>query len=139
MAARIAARHPGARFLLAGEGSRRGEFERMAAELGIARQVQFLGMVSDMRSFYASCDLLVLPSRSEGCPNIVLEAMAMNLPVVASDTEATREVVTHMRDGLLFPVGDVDKLSETVDLALSAPGLRRALAARALRKVQQEL
>jgi glycosyltransferase involved in cell wall biosynthesis len=108
----------------------------MAAELGVADRVQFLGMVKDMRGFYASCDLLVLPSRSEGSPNVVLEAMAMKLPVVASDSTATREVVAHLRDGLLFPVGDVEQLTGTVDLALGEPELRAALAARALRKVQ---
>jgi glycosyltransferase involved in cell wall biosynthesis len=139
MAARIAARHPDARFLVAGDGSRRARYEQLAAKLGLGNHVQFLGMVGDMRSFYASCDLLVLPSRSEGCPNIVLEAMAMRLPVIASDTTATREVVGHLRDGFLFPVGDIDTLSETVELALSAPDLCATLAARALRKVQGPL
>jgi glycosyltransferase involved in cell wall biosynthesis len=139
MAARIAVRHPAARFVIAGEGSRRPDYEKMAVELGVAPRVRFLGMVKDMTSFYASCDLLVLPSRSEGCPNIVLEAMAMRLPVVASDTIATREVVTHLRDGFLFPVGNIDKMCETVEEALSAPDLRAAMAARALRKVQGPL
>jgi glycosyltransferase involved in cell wall biosynthesis len=139
MAARIAAHHPEVRFLIAGDGSRRSGYEQLAARLGLDGRVQFLGMVRDMRAFYASCDLLVLPSRSEGCPNIVLEAMAMKVPVVASDTTATREVVTHLRDGFLFPVGDVDRLSDTVELALGAPDLRAAIAARALRKAQGPL
>jgi glycosyltransferase involved in cell wall biosynthesis len=139
MAARIAAHHPEVRFLIAGYGSRRSGYEHLAALLGLEGRVEFLGMVRDMRAFYASCDLLVLPSRSEGCPNIVLEAMAMKVPVVASDTTATREVVTHLRDGFLFPVGDVDRLSDTVELALGAPDLRAAIAARALRKAQGPL
>jgi len=139
MAARIAERHPRARFVMAGDGSRRPQYEALAVKLGLGARVQFLGQVSDMRAFYASCSLLVLPSRSEGCPNIVLEAMAMKLPVVASDTEATREIVAHMRDGLLFPVGDVDKLTETVELALRATDLRDALAARALTKARGPL
>jgi glycosyltransferase involved in cell wall biosynthesis len=139
MAARIAAHRPEVRFLIAGDGSRRSRYQQLATQLGLEGRVQFLGMVKDMRAFYASCDLLVLPSRSEGCPNIVLEAMAMKLPVVASDTTATREVVTHLRDGFLFPVGDVDRLSDTVELALGAPDLRAAIAARALRKAQGPL
>jgi glycosyltransferase involved in cell wall biosynthesis len=139
MAARIAAHHPEVRFLIAGDGSRRSSYQQLAVRLGLEDRVQFLGMVRDMRAFYESCDLLVLPSRSEGCPNIVLEAMAMKVPVVASDTTATREVVTHLRDGFLFPVGDIDQLSETVELALGAPDLRAAIAARALRKVQGPL
>lgn len=139
MASRIAARHPDARFLVAGDGSRRPRYEHLADKLGLGDRVRFLGMVNDMRAFYESLDLLVLPSRSEGCPNIVLEAMAMKLPVVASDTTATREVVTHLRDGFLFPAGNVEKLCEAVDLALSSPDLRTAIAARALRKVQGPL
>jgi len=139
MAARIAARRPDVRFIVAGDGSRRPIYEKQAAKLGLAGRVDFLGMVHDMRSFYASCDLLVLPSRSEGSPNVVLEAMAMKLPVVASDSTATREVVTHLRDGFVFPVGDVDRLTDTVEHALRAPDLRLALAARALRKVQDRL
>ncbi|HTB60352.1 MAG TPA: glycosyltransferase [Polyangia bacterium] len=139
MAARIAARHSEVQFLIAGDGSRRPAYEKLAAKLGISARVHFLGQVEDMRAFYASCDLLVLPSRSEGSPNVVLEAMAMKLAVVASDTPATREVVTHLRDGILFPVGDVDKLTDAVDLSVSLPELRTMLAARALRKVRGPL
>jgi glycosyltransferase involved in cell wall biosynthesis len=139
MAARIAARHPEVRILIAGDGSRRPEFEAMAAALGVADRVQFLGKVGDMRAFYSSCTVLVLPSRSEGSPNIVLEAMAMKLPVIASDTTATRELLTHLRDGLLYPVGDVEALTETVELALAAPELCMTLAARAFKKVQGPL
>ena len=65
--------------------------------------------------------------------------MAMKLPVVASGSRATREVVTDLRDGFLFPVGDVDRLTDAVELALGAPELRATLAARALRKIQGPL
>jgi glycosyltransferase involved in cell wall biosynthesis len=139
MAAAVASRHPGTQFLIAGDGSRRQHFELLARELGVAERVHFLGIVQDMRAFYGACDLLVLPSRSEGCPNIVLEAMAMKVPVVASDTVATREVVTPMRDGLLYPVGHVQRLIEAVELLLETPGLRAVLAAGALKKVQGPL
>ncbi len=139
MAARIASRHPDVRFLVAGDGSRLPSYEKLAAALGLAARVEFLGMVRDVRTFYASCDLLVLPSRSEGSPNVVLEAMAMKLPVVASDSTATREVVSHLEDGLLYPVGHVDALTEAVELALGAPELRRVLAARAFGKIQGPL
>jgi glycosyltransferase involved in cell wall biosynthesis len=139
MAGRIAQKYPHVHFLVAGEGSRRPQYEELATKLGLADRLRFLGEVSDMRAFYASCSALVLPSRSEGSPNVVLEAMAMKLPVIASDTAATREIVTHLRDGFLFPVGDVDKLTATVELALRATDLRLTLAARAFRKVRAAL
>jgi glycosyltransferase involved in cell wall biosynthesis len=136
MAAVVARRHPGVRFLMAGEGSRRPMVERQAAELGLGDRLRFLGLVPDMRDFYAACDLLVLPSRSEGCPNTVLEAMAMKVAVVASDTPATREVVQSLSDGLLYPTGDVDRLVLSVERLLSDSALRAELAERAWRKVQ---
>ncbi len=139
MAARIADRRRDVRFLMAGDGSRRAQYEAIAAKLRLGDRVTFLGQVRDMRSFLASCDMLVLPSRSEGSPNVVLEAMAMKVPVVASDTPATREVITHLRDGFLFPVGDVDRLTDTVETALQAPHLRATLTARAFRKAQGPL
>jgi glycosyltransferase involved in cell wall biosynthesis len=137
MAARIVPRHPEARFLIAGDGSRRRSYENRAAKLGLGDRVQFLGMVKDMRRFYASLDLLVLPSRSEGSPNVVLEAMATGLPIIASDIPTIRELIVHLSDGLLFPVGDIGKLTLAVELALTAPGLRAKIAERALRKVQR--
>jgi glycosyltransferase involved in cell wall biosynthesis len=139
MARAIAGGHPDVQFIVAGDGSRRAHYQSLAHQLGLDGRVQFLGIVQDMRRFYAACDLLVLPSRSEGCPNIVLEAMAMRVPVIASDTAATREVVTTMRDGLLFPPGDVAALVAMVELALRNPRLSAALASRALRKVQGPL
>jgi glycosyltransferase involved in cell wall biosynthesis len=139
MAARIAERRRDVRFLMAGDGSRRAVYEGIAAKLRLGDRLQFLGQVRDMRSFLGSCDMLVLPSRSEGSPNVVLEAMAMKVPVVASDTPATREVITHLRDGFLFPVGDVDQLTDTVETALQAPHLRATVTARAFRKAQGPL
>jgi glycosyltransferase involved in cell wall biosynthesis len=139
MARTVAGHHPDVHFLIAGDGSRRAHYESLAHHLGVGPRVHFLGIVKDMRRFYAACDLLVLPSRSEGCPNIVLEAMAMKVPVVASDTAATREVVTSMRDGLLFPAGNVAALVELVELVLRTPALAAALAARALRKARGPL
>ena len=88
MAAEIAPYHRDVRFLVAGEGSRRPLYEAMAEISPAAEQVRFLGYVEDMRSFYAACDILVLPSRSEGCPNVVLEAMAMRRALVVSERPA---------------------------------------------------
>src|SRR5204863_268454 len=76
-AALLAGDYPGAAFVIAGEGSRRADYETLARSLGVERTVRFVGYVPDMRSFYASVDIVVLPSRSEGCPYVVLESLAM--------------------------------------------------------------
>ena len=129
-AAPIVRRHPNVTFLIAGEGSRRVQYEAMARRLGIERQVRFLGYVADMPAFYASCDIIVLPSRSEGFPNVVLEAMAMRRALIVSNTPGALELVSDGREALVFPVGDVRALARAIDRLVTDNGLRTALAAR---------
>jgi glycosyltransferase involved in cell wall biosynthesis len=131
VAAAISARHPDACFLVAGDGSRRAGYEELARSLDVGARVRFLGYVADMRSFYAACDIFVLPSRSEGCPNVVLESMAMRRAVLASDAPGTREVIRDGRDGLLFPVGDLGAFAAAANRLIEHPSFRRALATRA--------
>lgn len=133
LAAQLARRRPDVAFLLAGEGSRRAAYQKIADRAG-ASNLRFLGYVSDMRAFYAAIDVLVLPSRSEGCPNVVLEAMAMDTVVVASDAAGTVEVLRHGREGLVYPIGDVARLTEMIDDLAAHPervlALRQAAALR---------
>ena len=129
-AALLAPAYPEAAFVIAGEGSRRAEYEALARSLGVANAVRFVGYVPDMRSFYASVDIVVLPSRSEGCPNVVLESMAMRRALVVSDSAGSREVVTNGVNGLMFPVGDVGALANQLRRLLDDPVLRTTLARR---------
>ncbi len=121
-------------FLFAGDGSRRERYVELARRLRVP--IQMVGFVEDMRAFYSACDVFVLPSRSEGCPNVVLEAMAMGCAVVAADAPATREILTHGRDGLLYPVGDVGALADRVTSLVEAPELRRRLIERAAERAR---
>jgi glycosyltransferase involved in cell wall biosynthesis len=129
-AAVLARAYPEAAFVIAGEGSRRPEYEALARSLGVANTVRFTGYVADMRSFYASVDIVVLPSRSEGCPNVVLESMAMRRALVVSDSVGSREVVTDGTNGLLYPIGDVGALTAALRRLLDDPILRATLARR---------
>lgn len=136
LAASLKSQYPKARFLLAGEGSRRAQLEQMAREMG-ASNLSFLGFVADMPSFYAACDLLVLPSRSEGCPNFMLESVAMGKAMVAADIAPIAELVRTTEHALLYPLGDVTELAAAVHGLLSEPEQRTALAARALSHAHQ--
>jgi glycosyltransferase involved in cell wall biosynthesis len=129
-AAPIVRRHPHVTFLIAGDGSRRAQYEELARRLGIERQVRFLGYVADMPAFYSSCDIIVLPSRSEGFPNVVLEAMAMRRALIVSNTPGALEVVSDGREALVFPVGDIRALARAIDRLVTDSALRTALAAR---------
>jgi len=128
MAARIAPRHPEVTFLVAGEGSLRASFMDQAQRLGLGRRLEFLGYVADMRSFYAACDVFVLPSRSEGCPNVVLEALAAKRALVVSDAAGTREIIRDGVDGLVHRIGDVDSLTRAVERLVVDERLRADLA-----------
>ena len=102
------------------------------------RPEDFLRMAAEIapRSFYAACDIIVLPSRSEGCPNVVLESMAMRRALVVSNAAGTREVVAHEREALVFPIGDIAALSDAVRRLIEQPELRRELEARAHQRVE---
>lgn len=136
MAAEIAPYHRDVRFLVAGEGSRLPLYEEMAEVSPAADQVRFLGYVEDMQSFYAACDIVVLPSRSEGCPNVVLESMAMRRALVVSDAAGTRDVVAHEREALVFPIGNVASFAAAVRRLIEQPALRHDLQIRAHQRVE---
>jgi len=124
--------------VVAGEGSRRAAYEAEARAAGVGEAVRFLGYVPDMRSFYDACDVFVLPSRSEGCPNVVLEAMATRCALVVSDAAGTRECLHHGREGMVYPIGDVEAPAAAVTRLVVEPGLREALAARAEERARLE-
>ena len=87
------AKLPNCDLLLVGEGPLRASLETAARAAGIAARVHFAGWRADVPAILAASDLLVLPSAWEGMPNVVLEAMASRLPVVASDVEGVRELL----------------------------------------------
>ena len=138
MAARLHRRFPDIHFLMAGDGSERPACEALAAARGLGPTFRILGYVSDMRSFYAGCDVLALPSRTEGLPNMVLESMAMQKALVVSDRAVRSGVVHHEVEGLVHRVEDVDGFTTCVERLLGSESLRRSLARRARERVQRD-
>jgi L-malate glycosyltransferase len=102
---------PSTRFVLVGDGEARESFANQVAELGLSRNFLFLGRRSDIPQILASCDIAVLPSRSEGLPNAVLEYMAAGLPVVVSRVGGSEELVKDGVTGLLVSAEDSAALS----------------------------
>ncbi len=108
--------------MILGDGSRRGALQALAAKLGVAERVRFLGFQANPWAWFGTARLFVLPSRWEGFPNALLEAMACGAPVVASACDyGPREAVAHGRTGLLTPVGDVEALRAAMDALLGDP------------------
>jgi glycosyltransferase involved in cell wall biosynthesis len=97
----VVARYPDASLLLAGDGPCRGALERLAAELGVARAVEFAGHVEDVAAVYRSLDVFLFPSLAEPLGSALLTAMAYGLPVVARASGAVPEVIEDGANGLL--------------------------------------
>lgn len=136
-AGRVIREFPEAYFVLLGDGQLREQLESSAT--GMRDNVRFAGFVPHHRvgQWLAAADLLVLPSLSEGMPHVIMEAMSMGLPVVASAVGGVPELVRHGENGLLVPPGDPAMLAESLTQLISSPDLRQRLGLGAARTVQE--
>jgi glycosyltransferase involved in cell wall biosynthesis len=87
------------------------ELKKMARELGIEKNVQFLGFRKDIYNLIGLADMVVLSSRSEGLGISILEALALKKPVIASNVGGIPEIITHGKTGLLVPPDDPEALA----------------------------
>jgi len=126
----VLAAFPNAKFVFVGEGPARDEWEALAAKLGIASKVVFLGRRDDMAAVYGSLDMVVLPSYKEAMPMCLLEALAVGKPVVATRVGSVPELVVPEVTGLLVEPGDANALSAAVLRLLGDMELGRTLGAR---------
>jgi glycosyltransferase involved in cell wall biosynthesis len=97
---------PSTRLLLVGDGPLRRALERKAENLGVSEAVSFTGHLDRVVEAYRAMDVLVLPSRYEGFGLVLAEAMAMGVPIVATNVVGIEDVVTNGSNGLLVPYGD---------------------------------
>jgi glycosyltransferase involved in cell wall biosynthesis len=127
------------RLLVAGEGECRRGLEAMAADRGLAGVCRFLGHCHDVATFHHTADLFVQSSDYEGTSNALLEAMALETPVVATNVGGTSELITHGVHGLLVPPRDPAALADAIEYTVAdrAATARRVAAARA--RVEHEL
>lgn len=115
------------RLIIVGDGPERGRLEAAVAVQGLKERVIFTGQVSDVYAFYAAADVFVLPSHSEGSPNVLLEAMAASLPIVATAVGGVTEVVKHEESALLVPAQDPNALAATIARVLTDQELAERL------------
>ncbi len=107
-------RLPDCDLLLLGKGPQRAKLQRMCRQKGISDRVHFAGWRTDVPEILAASRLLVLPSAWEGMPNVVLEAMAARLPVVAADVEGVRELLGPAAEAQTVPHGDSANLANKI-------------------------
>jgi glycosyltransferase involved in cell wall biosynthesis len=116
--------------LVAGDGPGRARLEAQCARLGLGSRVRFMGHVHDVDAVYRLIDLLVLPSRSEGLPNTLLEAMQADVPVVATTVGAVPEVVGTSPAARLVAPGSVAALVDAIEQAVTQGDPPQAATAR---------
>lgn len=133
----LAARDIPFRATIAGDGDQREPLEAEARRLGLADRVAFPGWCGDVPALLATGDVFAFPSRQEGFPLMLLEAMASGLPVVATRIPGTDEIVAGDDMGLLVPVDDRAALTDALATTLSQPALALARAAVGRRQILQ--
>jgi glycosyltransferase involved in cell wall biosynthesis len=119
--AQVTAALPEARLLVVGDGPLRGELQRQTRDLGLAGSVIFAGRREDVPRIMAALDVMTLPSLWEGFGLVLLEAMAVSRPIVASRVSAIPEIVVDGETGLLVPPRDADALAAALIALLRDP------------------
>lgn len=134
----FAAKIPDWTLWLVGDGPERKSLESLASRLGIKERIVFWGRKENIGWFYENCGVFVLPSRHEGFPNSLLEAMMAGLPVIASDCDSgPSEVIKNSINGFLVKSDSVEALSEALIRLTGDPELRKQVSTRAIEVDQQ--
>ncbi|MBT8080440.1 MAG: glycosyltransferase family 4 protein [Gammaproteobacteria bacterium] len=135
--ARIAGDHNSWRLVIIGDGPEKDRLCGLRDSLGIAGRVEIIGPVGDVENWMARAGIVVQPSRYEGFPNVVLEAMGMGAAVVAADCAwGPRELIQDGVNGRLVPVENIESLASVVAELIDQPAFRASLGLEA-RKVRQ--
>ena len=116
-----------AKLIIVGDGPERERLEAAADSLGCKESVVFAGQSSDVWPFYSAADVFVLPSHSEGSPNVLLEAMAAGIPIVATEVGGVPEMVEQNQSALLVPANDPSVLAAAIARVLSEEELAQRL------------
>ncbi len=112
------------------------DYRQMARELGVDRYTNFLPFERNVFEVYQKAYCLLLPSVGEGLSNVLLEAMAMEMPVIASRVSGSVEVVDHLKNGLLIPPGSPEALAAAMEMVLGYPEQAAAWGRQARLKVR---
>jgi glycosyltransferase involved in cell wall biosynthesis len=134
----VLARAPEARWMICGDGTQRGELERQVRDAGLLGVVAFAGFRDDLDQWMPNADLFVLPSFTEGLPNVLLEAHAAGVPVVATAVGGTPELVLDGETGLLVPPDDPAALADRMTQLLADTALRRRMSQAARTRVREQ-
>jgi len=124
-------RWPGVRYVIVGDGSKAEAFKQLAAERNLLDRVHFVGFRSNVFDYYGCMDVFVCPSLVEGASGVVLEAMLMGKPVVATRVGWVPELIQHGENGLIANLSDPEGLAQAIESLLADRPRRQAMGTRA--------
>jgi N-acetyl-alpha-D-glucosaminyl L-malate synthase BshA len=116
-----------ARLIMVGEGPERLSAAGVARQLGVEDRISYLGNCANVEDLLPCADLIIQPSEHESFGLVPLEAMASEVPVIATNSGGVTEVVVHGKTGYLCEVGDIESMAEYARAILTQPELRTAL------------
>jgi glycosyltransferase involved in cell wall biosynthesis len=114
--------------LIVGEGAEYAKLIQQIKDLKLQKHVKLIGLKSNVQDYYHQAELFVLPSRNEGYPNALIEAMSLGCPSVAIDCDfGPAEIIKHNQNGLLVPNNNINKLSASIYSVLMNPILKNRI------------
>jgi glycosyltransferase involved in cell wall biosynthesis len=142
-AAKVAEKFPQAHFILAGidttpNGEVRKQLDQLVTELKLGDRFRFLGWLDNAAELLCALDVFVSASETESFGLAIAEAMAARTAVVATRTEGAQEVLDDQQTGLLVPIGNVERLAESIELLLNDPDRRQQMATQAAQVVREK-
>jgi len=125
----LAEKYPQARLLIVGDGNEKKILEDLTIDLGLSDKVEFAGAIAheNVLAYYQRANVFVLPSLNEGMSNVMLEALACSLPVVATNTGGTKELLTDNVNGLIVKMKDAEDLAEKIEKLILNPQLEKSM------------
>lgn len=137
-AQRIVRKRSDVYFVIAGKGELEQDLRQLTQSIGVADRVFFIGHFHDVRKIFELLDIYVLSSTREGLPNTVLEAMAMEVPIVSTDVDGVKEAVTAEQEAILVPARNSELLAAALERVLDDAELRARLRREARKKAETE-
>lgn len=115
------------KLIFAGNGPMQKELEKRVQELGLTNKVSFLGNVNNIDKLMSESAIFILPSRLEGFPNALCEAMAIGMPSICFDCLATEDLMEHQKNGFVVKENDIEGLTETIEMLMKDSVLRKEI------------
>ncbi|MBN2089692.1 glycosyltransferase [candidate division KSB1 bacterium] len=127
MSAPVLQKYRNVKLMIVGDGSQRTELEKLTKDLGVNTQTIFTGYQKEVSNFLRLINLFALTSVSEGISNVLLEAMATSIPVLATEVGGNPEIVRHNQTGFLIPRPNLNQITEKIELLINNPELAKDL------------